>query len=163
MYGLLKGLDVQAQVHLVGGDVLRYVGQVSRLNRIQEHQEGENLVVGGSLLRRQLWVVLGVLCQVDFLWNPEVVHGLPIPAGDPLVFHVVEVVEVGGVSSHHPSKPYVNITVGIEKWSSNHLCSWKDSYGMLHIASECQIQVERKEVPHQGSRRETSHRSSSQP
>ena len=118
---LLEGLDVQAQVHLVGGDVLRYVGQVGRLDGVQEHQEGENLVVGGSLLRRQLWVVLGVLRQVDFLWNPEVIHGLTVPARNPLILHVIKVVEVGGVSANHFPQSQINIAIWIEQRSFNHV------------------------------------------
>ena len=39
MYCLLKGLDIQAQVHLVGGNILRYVGEVGSLNGIKEHQK----------------------------------------------------------------------------------------------------------------------------
>lgn len=118
--GLLEGLDVQAQVHLVGGDVLRDIGQIGRLDGVKEDQEGKNLVVGGSLLHRQFRIILGVLGKVDFLWNPEVVHGLPIPAGDPLVFHIVEVVQVGCVATNHSSQPQINVTIWIEQRSFNH-------------------------------------------
>ena len=46
---LLKRLDRQTEIDLVGGDVGGDVGKVGRLQGIEEDQEGEDLVVGGLL------------------------------------------------------------------------------------------------------------------
>ena len=115
VHTFLKRLDGQAEIHLVGGDVLGDVGQVGRLQRVEEYQEGEDLVVRDALGFAQARVVLDVLGEIDFLRNPEVVHGLAVPAGHPGVLHVVEVVEVRGVAADHAAVAHVEVAVGVEE------------------------------------------------
>lgn len=112
----LKSLDVEAQVHFVGRDILADARQVVALQGIQEDQEAQDFVVGFALSLLKVGVVLDVLREIDFLWNPEVVHSLAVPVAGPVILHIVEVVEVRGVATYHPAQSQVGVTIGIEQF-----------------------------------------------
>ena len=112
---LLKRLDGQAQVHLVGGDILPDVGQVGTLQGVQKHQKAEDLVIGGPFRRGEPGVILYIRGEIDLLRDPEVVHSLAVPVADPGVFQIVEIVEVGGVASHHPAQGQLRVAAGVEQ------------------------------------------------
>ena len=39
VYALLEGLDIEAEIHLIGRDVFSHAGKVGSLYAVQEHQE----------------------------------------------------------------------------------------------------------------------------
>ena len=96
-------------------DIFAHGGQVGRLDAVQEHKEGENLVVGAALGGGEARVILHVCGEADFLRNPEVVHGLPVPLADPGVLHVIEVVEVGGIAADDTAGVEVGIALRVEQ------------------------------------------------
>jgi hypothetical protein len=108
-------MDGEAQVHLVGRDVAAESRQVRGLDAVEKDQEGQDFVVRNALRRLEQPVVLHILGEVDFLRNPEIVHGLPIPVADPLVLEVVEVVEVGGVAVDEAAAAGLDVTGFIEQ------------------------------------------------
>ena len=117
MHRLLEGLDVQAEIDFVCGDVFADVGQVRRLDGVEEDEETQHLVVRSAFGgRKRLAVVLDVLAEVDFFGYPEVVHRLSVPAAHPGVFEIVEVVEIGGVAANHTAFDDFGIAVFVEQW-----------------------------------------------
>ena len=122
VHTLLKGLDGQAEVHLVGGDVLADAGQVCGLDGIEKHEKAEDLVVGGALGGGEAGIVLHVLGEVDLFRDPEIVHGLPVPAAHPGVAQIVEVVQVGGVAADHAAQADVCVAAGVEQGLFYKLC-----------------------------------------
>ena len=115
VHRLLEGLDGQAQVHLVGRDVLAHGRQVRRLQAVKKDEERQDLVVGAPLRRGQLAVVLYVHPEVDLLGYPEVVHSLAIPVAHPLVLHIVEVVQVRRIPPDHPPIQHIGVAKGVEQ------------------------------------------------
>lgn len=92
MNRLLEGLDRKAEVYLIGRNVFAYVGQIGRLDAIEENQKREYLVVGRLLGFAQNAVVFDILTEVNLLGNPEVIHRRAVPIRYPRVLYVVEVV-----------------------------------------------------------------------
>ena len=80
MHALLERLDREAEIHLVGRDVLGDVGKVRRLQGVEEHEERQDFVIGGALGGGEVRVIFNVLGEVDFLGDPKVVHRLAVPA-----------------------------------------------------------------------------------
>ena len=113
---LLIGLDVEAEVDLVGGDIFTDAGKVCGLYGVQKHQETQHLVIRPALCgSERLAVVLDVLIHVDFFRDPEVVHRLAVPRTRPGIFEVVEVVEVGGVAADHAALGHFDVAVLVEE------------------------------------------------
>ena len=98
VYRLLECLYTQAQVYLIGGDILTYGGEISGLDAVQKDKEGENLVKRASFSRAELGVISHVGREVNLLRNPEIIHRLAVPTTHPSILHVIEVVEVGGIA-----------------------------------------------------------------
>ena len=116
MYRLLESLDIEAEIHFVGGDVLSDVGQIGRLDGVEENEETEHLVVRPALRGRQRFAaILDVLAHVDLFGDPEVVHRLAVPAAHPRVLEVVEVVEIGGVAAYHAALGDFDVAVFVEE------------------------------------------------
>ena len=111
----LECLDVEAQIHLVGCDVFAEVRQVRRLDGVQKHQKTEYFIVGRALGRVQARVILHVLRQADLLRDPEIVHGLTVPAAHPRIPHVVKIVQIGRIAANHPPQPDVGVSVRVEQ------------------------------------------------
>lgn len=65
MHALLKVLNMQTEVHLVGRDIFAHTRQIIALQRIEEDQETEYLVVRLPLSRLKMGVVFDVLRKVD--------------------------------------------------------------------------------------------------
>ena len=139
MHAFLEGLDVEAEIDLVCSYVLSHTGKVCSLYAVQEYEEGEDLVVSCPLMRVQPGIILHVLAQVYLLGYPEIVHGLSVPVGYPLILHVVEIIEVCGISSDHPAETHLRIPFGIEKRLVRELprklccCHILSSYGLCFI------------------------------
>ena len=61
MDGLLEGLYIQAEIDFARRDVLANVGQVGRLNTVEEDEERQNLIVSRALGRQEFTVVFQIL------------------------------------------------------------------------------------------------------
>jgi hypothetical protein len=55
------------------------------------------------------------LGEIDFFGNPKIIHSLTIPVTNPFVAHIIEIIQIGGVSSNHSSVTEVGISLRIEK------------------------------------------------
>ena len=106
---------MEAEVHLVCSDILSDIGKVRCLERIEEYEEREDLVICRPLCRKKLMIVLQVLIEVDLLRNPEVVHRLTVPVACPGVFEVVEIIQIRSVSSDHAPFKHIGISIGVEQ------------------------------------------------
>ena len=115
MHGFLKGLDIQAEIHLACSDIIADIRQVGRLNAIEEDKERQNFIVSRTLRLAEFCVVFKVLIQIDLFRNPEVIHGLTIPVRYPFILHIIEVVQIGGVAVNHTFFRQFGITVLIEE------------------------------------------------
>ena len=111
----LKSLDGQAEVHFVGGDILRDIREVCRLEGIQIDKEAEDLVIGSAFLRCKVRVVALILVQVNFLRYPEVVHRLSIPVGNPFILHIIKVIDIGRVEIDEPPVAYINVPFRVKQ------------------------------------------------
>ena len=79
VHAFLERLDVQAEVHLVGCHILAYGRQVVALQRVEEHEEAQYLVVSLPFGVVEPRIVLHILRKVYLFRYPEVVHSLPVP------------------------------------------------------------------------------------
>ena len=89
---LLKGLDGKAQVYFISRNVLADVRQISGLDTVQKDQKGEYLIISSLFCLGKKTIVLHIHSQIDFLRNPEIIHGLTVPVADPFIFHIVKIV-----------------------------------------------------------------------
>ena len=112
---LLKRLNGQAEIDLVGGNVGADIRQVRCLNGIQKDKKTQNFIVGAALGRQQAGIVLHILREIDLLRDPKVVHGLPVPVADPSVLHIVEVVEVGGIAADHAPQAHIKVALRVKE------------------------------------------------
>lgn len=115
MDALLKRLDRKAEIHFVGRRIFRDIRQIGTLQRIQEDQKAQDLVIRIAFRPAQKRVILDILGQVDFLRDPEIVHGLPVPVAHPCVFERVEIIEIGRIASDHPAHTHIRIAIRIEQ------------------------------------------------
>ena len=129
----LEDLDGEAEIHLVGGDVAGNIWQIRCLDAVEEDQEAQDLVVGAAFCRRQERIILDVGVHVDLFRHPEIVHRLTIPAADPLILHVVEIVEVGGVAADDATGIHAHVAIGIKERTFFHLLHV--SFSFLRLSS----------------------------
>ena len=118
VHGFLERLDAEAEVHLIGGDVFAHGGEVGGLDAVQEYEEGEDFIERAALGGAEARVVLHIGREVDFLGNPEIIHRLAVPPAHPGVFHVVEIVEVGGIAVDDAAGGGLSVALGIEQGSA---------------------------------------------
>ena len=109
VHSLLEGLDGQAQVHFICRNVFPDIWQVRRLDAVQEDQEGQDLVIGSPLCLRQFSVILDIHAHVDLFRYPEVIHGLPVPVADPVVLHIVKIIQIRRIAAYHPALIHLRI------------------------------------------------------
>ena len=113
--GFLKDLDGQAEIDLIGRDVLADSGQVGCLDGIQKDQKAQDLIIRATLRRGQAAILLLIRRQVDFFRYPEIVHRLAVPVGHPGILHVIEIIQVGRVAADHAALQYACIAFGVKQ------------------------------------------------
>ena len=115
VHAFLEGLDGQAEIHLIGGDILADMRQVGGLDGVQEDEEAQDFIIGCPFRRRQAGIVLYICGKVDFLGDPEIIHGLAVPVADPGITHIIEIVQVCGIAVYHPAETHIRISFRVKK------------------------------------------------
>ena len=110
----LECLDRQAQIDFIGRHILADIRQIGRLQGIQVDQKAQNLVISSPLGGKKIRIIGFIRIQIDFFRNPEVVHGIPVPVGNPWILQIIEVIDIGRIEVEKSAVPDIGISIGIE-------------------------------------------------
>lgn len=91
------------------------VGRLLLCKESRNTKKTQDFIIGGAFCLVQVRIILGVLGEIDFFGNPKIIHSLTIPVTNPFIAHIIEIIQIGGVSSNHSSVPEVGISLRIER------------------------------------------------
>ena len=93
MDGFLISLDREDEIHLWAGHIIREMGQIDGLNRVEEGEEGNNPLVGPLFFGREFAMKhASIIFEArNFFWHPEISYHHLVEGFGPGIFDGIEI------------------------------------------------------------------------